>query len=170
VPVSLRGPAGPAAWWADRRGGPGAGGPARVSAGVRNLDGMADGRSGCVRQCLRQHRTRSHTSGRGHAGRTPTKLTARGGVRGLRQQRFRSRVRPRAHELARPRGSRKPGQVSTLVAGVREAGGHPSGRSPRRGTPVWPLTAVWSRVPDTVRPNSGRPDSGRSGSSGRSIR
>jgi hypothetical protein len=33
-----------------------------VSAGVRNLDGMADARSGSVRQCLRHDRSRSPTA------------------------------------------------------------------------------------------------------------
>jgi hypothetical protein len=51
------------------------------------------------------------------------------GVRGLRQQRFRSRVRPRAYELAPPRGSRKPRQVHS---GGRRAGG---GRTSVRAEP-----------------------------------
>jgi hypothetical protein len=154
----LRGPAGPAALWADRRGGPSAGGPARVSAGVRNLDGMADGRSGRVRQCLRQQRTRSHTGGRGpcrpdtdQAHRTWRHPWPAAAAVPVPCPATRTRV-------ARPRGSREPRQVSTLVAGVREAGGHPSGRSPRRGhqSGHWQQSGHVYRTPSSGQRSSGQ--------------
>jgi hypothetical protein len=126
-----------------------------VSAGVRNLDGMADGRSGRVRQCLRQHHTRPHTSGRGpcrpdtdQAHRTWASVACGSSGSGP--------VSGHAHTSWHLRGAPASPDKFTLVAGVREAGGHPSARNPRLGHHSWPLTAVWSRVPDTIRPDSGR--------------
>jgi hypothetical protein len=56
-----------------------------MSAGVRNLDGMPDGRSGSVQQCRRHDSSCSPTGPPGgHADRTPTMLTSPGRGRGLR--------------------------------------------------------------------------------------
>jgi hypothetical protein len=72
-----------------------------MSAGDRNLDGMPDGRSGSVRQCLRQVRSCSPRGGRGgHADRTPTMVTWLGRGRGLRWQWFRACVRLSAAVVA----------------------------------------------------------------------
>jgi hypothetical protein len=102
--------------------------------GVRNLDGLPDGHSGNVRQCLRQDRSCSRMGGwGGHVGgRTLTKAPhvrwpwpAGAAVLDLRPGRA-------PHEPPWPRGYRRGPPVSTLVTGVRSAAGHPSGASDRR--------------------------------------
>jgi hypothetical protein len=136
-----------------------------VSAGVRDLDGMSDGRSGSVRQWLRHvrscsrgaagvvmptgHRPCSH----GLAGTVACGSSGSGRVSGC-----------APHELPYLRWL--PQGPPRARAGSRRTGG---GRAPVQGvrppqTPAWPLSPACPRVPDT-----GRPDGGSSASSGRLI-
>jgi hypothetical protein len=117
--------------------------------GVRNLDGMPDGHSASLRQCVRG-RTAPVPHGQlgGHGGRTPTMLTLLEaavpcGSSGL------GRARLRAARVAMSRWLPQGPPVSTLVAACgRWSDSRPSLRSPQ--TPAWPATPACPRVPDTA--------------------
>jgi hypothetical protein len=117
--------------------------------GVRNLDGMPDGHSASLRQCVRG-RTAPVPHGQlgGHGGRTPTMLTlleaaVACGSSGL------GRARLRAARVAMSRWLPQGPPVSTLVAACgRWSDSRPSLRSPQ--TPAWPATPACPRVPDTA--------------------
>jgi hypothetical protein len=118
----------------------------------------------CGRTALVLHELPGWTSGQ-----TPTMPTALERGRGLRQSRSGTASGCAPHELPCPRWQRGDHHVSALVAGVREATGHLSGRQPAADTSMAP-TRAWPGVPDDRRPDASRPDGGRSGSCGRSSR
>jgi hypothetical protein len=135
-----------------------------MSAGVRNLDGMADGHSGSVRQCPRHCRSPS-AHGRGVAmptGHRPCSPCLAGVVAcGSSGSGRVSGCGP--HEVPCPRWLPQ-GPLRVRAGGRRTVGGWTpvQGVRPPR-TPAWPPSPACPRVPNTCRP-----DAGRSGSSGRS--
>jgi hypothetical protein len=126
---------------------------------------MPDGRSGGVRQWLRQVRSCSPRGGRGgHADRTPTMVTWLGRGRGLRSQWFRAGIRLSAAFVAMSAAATRTNHyVSVLVPA--------DGRRPdtRPRCPIAADISVATRRARPHVPDTNRPDGGSSGSRGRTV-